>query len=106
MDSCLTMMTFVLLITSYVAGVKDLDWNEIAYQGGHVDFDHEPNIIVASDIVFDGADAGPLCTTLHKIFARYGDRCELILANAMRNADTQKKFFDKLGECEVHQWTF
>lgn len=82
------------------AEVRRLDWNEIAdpEDPSTVNFEWTPDMIIASDIVFDGTDFDPLCTTISKIFETYSNECCMILANAVRNEDTQQKFFEKIGK--------
>lgn len=81
--------------------MSHLDWNEIAESDcsdDAIDFEPKPNLLIASDIVFDGADARPLCTTIHRLFDKCANQCTLLLANAVRNENTQDKFFNNLGE--------
>lgn len=88
---------FILLLLDVI----DIDWHEVADGNNDTELTKMteiPNILIASDIVYDNHLFRPLCQTIDHIFKRCDNQCLLILANAVRNENTQKEFFDIIGK--------
>lgn len=82
-------------------GVIDINWCEVEdanYAKPFSKLTKVPNLLIASDIVYDNSLFRPLCQTIDYIFDRCQNQCLLILANAIRNENTQKDFFDIIGK--------
>lgn len=90
----------ILITSTLIIGVIDIDWHSVGDSEYCTDLFlniARPDLIVASDIVYDNTLFRPLCQTIDYIFKQCQNKCRMILANAVRNEDTQMEFLSMLG---------
>lgn len=58
----------------------------------------QPNIIIASDVVYDDTLFKPFCQTIDYIFENALPSCQLILAATVRNPETLETFLNEIGK--------
>lgn len=80
----------------------NVNWVSIADEEPNMEFLQQlnttpPSLIIAADVIYDNTLFQALCETLDLIFRTCKNECTFILANAVRNENTQKEFFDILG---------
>lgn len=76
--------------------IEMLDWENI--QDSNITDRIVPDIIFASDVVYDNTLFVPLSCTLDFIFKKCENRCTFILACTVRNEDTLNEFIELIGK--------
>lgn len=57
----------------------------------------QPDVIIASDVVYDSTLFKPFCQTIDYIFTKTNANCQFVLAATVRNQDTLNDFFKEIG---------
>lgn len=78
--------------------IQQLDWNEIS--DSNILEKIRPDIIIASDVVYDNTLFKPLCETIDHIFKNTTANCQFILAATVRNFNTLNDFFKEIGKLD------
>lgn len=82
-----------------IIGARKLDWDDALDDSINLlENIPLPDLLIAADIIYDDTLFTGLCRTVDSIFSTCGDKCSLILVNAVRNEETQRKFFEELGK--------